>query len=107
MKSMIKGGRKFLVLKSILLVQPLNPKLQHCYMLLASEIKKCFIIPKSEFLHLESKASKRFKVIAPLAPYPHLLGLELKMNNTVFKWITRNLEKIQEKYKHLLEVENS
>lgn len=91
-------------MKSFKTIAALNPKLKD-YLIIADseEPPKTYLIPSVEFTNLLIEAGRRFNTLAPLAPYPHLLGCEWKANNTTYKWFRKRLIKIQENYNFLLD----
>ena len=97
-----------MVIKSIITVPATNPRLKGWLIVGDREAKpgeKVTLIPENEFQKLVLEAIERFKNLGALAPYPMPLGIvEWKMNQTTYKWVSKRLEKLREKYHPLLEV---
>ena len=89
------------VIRTIKTVPCFNPRLKD-FLVVGTEEPKTYLIPEREFTNLVIEAGRRFDTIAPLAPYPNIIGCEWKTNNTVYKWFVKKLKEIQKKYDHLL-----
>ena len=92
------------MIREITTVPSFNPDFQDWLIVSVKEPKpKVFFIPEKEFTDLLIEAGRRFNSIAPLAPYPNLLGCVWKTNNTIFRWFVKRLEAVQKKYEWALE----
>jgi len=87
-------------MKRILIVPSLNPKFKGWLVITPEGEGKTFLLPEQVFTNLLIECGRRFKTLAPLAPYPFLLGCELKTNDTIYKWLMKKLEKLQKQYEY-------
>ncbi|MBW2675666.1 MAG: hypothetical protein JRD89_20045 [Deltaproteobacteria bacterium] len=92
------------MIRTIKTVPSFNPKLKD-YLIVATEEPKVYLIPETEFRNLIIEAGRKFNTLAPLAPYPNILGCEWKTNNTIYKWFVKRLKGIQEKYEFILKAQ--
>jgi len=92
-----------LVIRTFKTVKSLNPQFKDYLIITDSDNPpKAYFIPEREFTELIIKAGKRFNTLAPLAPYPSILGVEWKTNSTIYKWFRKRLIQIQERYNLIL-----
>lgn len=95
-------------LRSVLTTNCMNPRFKDWLLvtLPEEESNKVFIIPREAFLGLLKDASHRFNEIAPLGPYPEIIGVRWKSNNTVYQWFVKKLRKTyEENYKSTVDLE--
>ena len=78
-----------------------NPRLKD-FLVVGTEEPKVYLIPEREFTNLVIEAGRRFKNLAPLAPYPNILGCEWRTNKTIYEWFVKKLKEIQKKYEYLI-----
>jgi hypothetical protein len=90
------------MIKELMTVKSINPKYQN-WLIIATREGRVFFIPEKEFLDLMVEAQRRFKTIAPLAPYPYVLGALWKTNSTLYKWFIKRLEEKQEVYRKYID----
>ena len=75
-------------------------------MLPEEEHDKVLIVPSEVFQDLFLKAGKRFDTIAPLGPYPEMIGVRWETNNTIYTWFVKNLRKVyNDHYKSIVDLE--
>ena len=91
------------MIKKIKTFPSLNPRFKD-YLIIGTEEPRVYFIPEKEFLDLVIRAGRRFRTLAPLAPYPLLIGCEWRTNGTIYKWFLKELKKIQVKYEDALEI---
>ena len=71
--------------------------------MVATEEPKVYLVPEREFTRLVIEAGRRFNTLAPLAPYPSLLGAEWKTNSTIYRWFVKRLKELAEKFEPLVQ----
>jgi len=80
-------------------VRATNPQYSD-YLLIKAD--KLYLLPQDVFIKLVIDAGRRFKTIAPLAPYPNpfpeLLGVKWETNQTIYNWFCKKLKEYEKLY---------